>query len=76
MIFSCLVDADFLATERFYHSVGGPEADRIWPDLGRRIDGLLAAFDAHMAAKRDILGISALVISGRIASSAEAWIET
>ena len=52
MLFSCLVDADFLATERFYASVAGVAPERDWPPLGARIDELIAAFDAHMDAMR------------------------
>src|SRR5205823_4378415 len=33
MIFSCLVDADFLDTEAFYASVDGRQVDRRWPAL-------------------------------------------
>jgi CRISPR-associated endonuclease/helicase Cas3 len=52
MIFSCLVDADFLDTEAFYASVDGRQIDRTWPALPAEIDRLIAAFDAHMADKR------------------------
>jgi CRISPR-associated endonuclease/helicase Cas3 len=49
MIFSCLVDADFLDTEAFYASVDGRQVDRRWPILAEEIDRLIAAFDTHMA---------------------------
>ncbi|HXP96518.1 MAG TPA: CRISPR-associated helicase Cas3' [Telmatospirillum sp.] len=48
MLFSCLVDADYKDTERFYT----PDVDRDWPDLPTHIDSLIARFDAHMADKR------------------------
>lgn len=50
MLFSCLVDADFIATERFYLSLKGSQAPRDWPSLRTRIDNMIDAFDAHMAA--------------------------
>ena len=49
MIFSCLVDADFLDTEAFYASVDGRQVDRQWPVLAEETDRLIAAFDAQMA---------------------------
>src|SRR6516162_5090608 len=52
MIFSCLVDADFLDTEAFYARAEGRRVDRTWPRLPVVVDGLIAAFDAHMAEKR------------------------
>ncbi|MFG1431402.1 CRISPR-associated helicase Cas3' [Xanthobacter sp. V2C-8] len=52
MLFSCLVDADFIGTERFYDSVGGQAHEREWPPLGAHIDTLIAAFDTHMEAMR------------------------
>lgn len=52
MIFSCLVDADFLETEAFYASVDGNEIDREWPKLPDQMDRLIAAFDAYMADKQ------------------------
>ena len=52
MIFSCLVDADFLDTESYYTKVEGRTVDRLWPALPAHVAGLIAAFDAHMAAKR------------------------
>jgi CRISPR-associated endonuclease/helicase Cas3 len=50
MIFSCVVDADFKDTESFYDAAKGRHADRDWPRLPAIIDGLIARFDAHMAA--------------------------
>ena len=51
MLFSALVDADYLDTERFYAQAAGTPVDRAWPALGAIIDPLQKAFDAHMAAK-------------------------
>lgn len=50
MLFSCLVDADFIATESFYLSTKGSQAPRDWPALSARIDDMVAAFEAHMGA--------------------------
>jgi CRISPR-associated endonuclease/helicase Cas3 len=47
MIFSCLVDADYKETERFY----GRQADRDWPDLQARLPDLISRFEAHVAGK-------------------------
>jgi CRISPR-associated endonuclease/helicase Cas3 len=52
MIFSCLVDADFLDTEAFYARAEGRRVDRTWPRLPIVVDRLIGAFDAHMAEKR------------------------
>lgn len=52
MLFSCLVDADFLDTEAFYASVEGVEVDRSWPRLEDELGGLIARFDGFMAAKQ------------------------
>lgn len=49
MVFSCLVDADFLATEAFYTMRNGVRLDRDWPALYAVIDNLIARFDTHMA---------------------------
>jgi len=49
MVFSCLVDADYKDTERYYAAEDGREIDRDWPDLCGDIDRLIARFDAHMA---------------------------
>ena len=55
MLFSCLVDADFIATERFYLSLQGSQAPRNGPSLLTRIDDMTAVFDAHMAAMHSAL---------------------
>jgi len=52
MIFSCLVDADFLDTEAFYASVDGRQIDRTWPILPDEIERMIIRFDAHMVTKR------------------------
>lgn len=49
MLFSCLVDADYLDTEKFYAEAEGNSVDRDWPALTDIIDGLVAGFDDHMA---------------------------
>jgi len=51
MIFSCLVDADFLDTERHYAQVSGDLIDRQWPALKDNVDQLLSSFDAYMERK-------------------------
>ena len=52
MIFSCLVDADFLDTEAFYAQAEGRQIDRTWSDLSAEVDRMITAFDAYMADKR------------------------
>jgi hypothetical protein len=52
MIFSCLVDADFLDTEAFYAAVDGRQIDRTWPQLSDKIAQMIVCLDAHMAEKR------------------------
>ncbi|MBN9346015.1 MAG: CRISPR-associated helicase Cas3' [Devosia sp.] len=49
MIFSCLVDADFKDTERFYGRIEGRSFDRQWPQLEDILPGLLDRYDAHMS---------------------------
>ncbi|MBP7003095.1 CRISPR-associated helicase Cas3' [Amaricoccus sp.] len=49
MIFSCLVEADFLDTEAFYAAKGERTPDRSWPRLQERLPELRARFDAHVA---------------------------
>jgi CRISPR-associated endonuclease/helicase Cas3 len=49
MIFSCLVDADFLATEAFYAAREGKPVDRAWPPLPDIIDGSIAALGRYRA---------------------------
>jgi CRISPR-associated endonuclease/helicase Cas3 len=50
MIFSCLIDADRIDTERFYAKIGGRVVDRDWPRLTDIVGRLSGAFNAHMAA--------------------------
>ncbi|MBR1217945.1 CRISPR-associated helicase Cas3' [Bradyrhizobium sp. U87765 SZCCT0131] len=52
MLFSCLVDADFLDTESFYAEREGRQVDRHWPRLRDCISNLIAALDTHMADKQ------------------------
>ncbi len=52
MIFSCLVDADFKDTERFYARIEGREVDREWPALQSILPRLIDTFDRHMNEKR------------------------
>jgi CRISPR-associated endonuclease/helicase Cas3 len=49
MVFSCLVDADYRDTEKFYAEAIGGSVDRDWPMLAGIIDGLIARFDIYMA---------------------------
>ncbi|MDO5706309.1 MAG: CRISPR-associated endonuclease Cas3'', partial [Paracoccus sp. (in: a-proteobacteria)] len=49
MVFSCLVDADFKATERFYARLDGYRPDRDWPALQPHLGAHLAALDARLA---------------------------
>ena len=49
MIFSCLVDADYKDTERFYNRIEGRSVDRQWPALADILPGLIARYDGHMA---------------------------
>ena len=51
MLFSCLVDADFNDTERYYCGLGEIEPDREWPTLASLLPGFTARFDAYMGAK-------------------------
>ncbi|CCG39874.1 CRISPR-associated helicase/endonuclease Cas3 [Magnetospirillum molischianum] len=51
MLFSCLVDADYKDTERFYAQAAGSQLDRDWPRLGDITSDLIARFDAHIATK-------------------------
>lgn len=48
MIFSCLVDADFLDTEEFYARVAGTPIDRKWPNLPGHTLRLISRLDAYM----------------------------
>lgn len=49
MLFSCLVDADFLDTEAFYNRVEGRAALRPEPGTGPALPDLKAALDLHLA---------------------------
>ncbi|ODT20265.1 MAG: CRISPR-associated protein Cas3 [Kaistia sp. SCN 65-12] len=49
MLFSCLVDADFRNTEKFYTDLEKREVDREWPALQDLLPQLRTGFDAHMA---------------------------
>lgn len=51
MVFSCLVDADFLDTEAFYARVERRAIDRHWRALPDVIDELCDRFERHIAAK-------------------------
>jgi len=54
MIFSCLVDADFKDTERFYARIERRDVDREWPALQSILPSLIKAFDQYMNEKRDL----------------------
>ncbi|MFT3974076.1 MAG: CRISPR-associated endonuclease Cas3'' [Amaricoccus sp.] len=66
MLFSCLVEADFLDTEAFYAPFEGRRPDRDWPAMKDVSPVFRERFDAHMARldgegplnilRRDILG--------------------
>jgi len=45
MLFSCLVDADFKETERFYERAGERRKDRDWPSLAECLPEFLAGFE-------------------------------
>ena len=49
MIFSCLVDADFKATERYYESIGERRKDREWSTLADCLPAFLTGFEAKIA---------------------------
>lgn len=49
MVFSCLVDADYLDTERFYAELEHWQPERDWPLLRESLPALRARFDAHVA---------------------------
>lgn len=49
MLFSCLVDADFKDTEKFYTELEGREVDRKWPLLQDLLPEFNTRFDAHLA---------------------------
>lgn len=52
MLFSCLVDADFRDTERFFCNTEGRVAERNWPSLPDIADDLVPRFDRYMDDKR------------------------
>ena len=56
MAFSCLVDADYLDTERFYADSIGRNVDRgVWPSLGqlaRQLDQHMTSFEADTEVRR------------------------
>lgn len=60
MVFSCLVDADYKDTERFYAAHDLKMPDRNWPDLNDHIDTFISKFDAHMAGKSTAGSLNAL----------------
>ncbi len=49
MIFSCLVDADFRDTERFYADAKGETIDRDWPTLPEIVDQLRDSLNDRLA---------------------------
>lgn len=49
MIFSCLVEADYLDTEAFYAAHKGWEPDRVWPRLRDHLPALRGRIDAYMS---------------------------
>ncbi len=51
MIFSTLVDADFLDTEAFYAAAEGKPVDREWPELQTVLPRLLESYGREMAGK-------------------------
>jgi CRISPR-associated endonuclease/helicase Cas3 len=53
MLFSCLVDADFRDTEAFYAGMPGGGIHRDWLALPDIVERLIAAFDRHVAQKRE-----------------------
>lgn len=53
MIFSCLVDADYKDTERFYAEQGQKVADREWPCLRSNIETLISRFEKFINEKRE-----------------------
>lgn len=73
MVFSCLVDADYLDTEAYYDQLEHRSRDRDWPALGAILPDLRARFDRHMAgfaADSDLNRLRAEVL-GHIRAGAE-----
>lgn len=56
MIFSCLVDADFLDTEDYYAKVEARPVDRGWPQFPDIVGDLVVRFDRYMANKQSVAG--------------------
>jgi CRISPR-associated endonuclease/helicase Cas3 len=52
MLYSCLVDADYLDTEEFYLAIKDETVDREWSALPVIIDPLIARFNAHLSGMR------------------------
>jgi CRISPR-associated endonuclease/helicase Cas3 len=50
MVFSCLVDADFRDTEKFYFAAEGKAVNREWQPLTQIVADLVGRFGAHIAA--------------------------
>lgn len=59
-LFSCLVDADFKNTEKFYTELEKREVDRKWPALQDLLPEFRARFDAHMAGLNQDCDLNAL----------------
>jgi len=53
MVFSCLVDADYVDTERFYAASRGETVDRDWQALTAIVSKLLVRFDDFMLNKQE-----------------------
>jgi CRISPR-associated endonuclease/helicase Cas3 len=49
MVFSCLVDADYLDTESFYCRAEGRQVDREWQALTAIVDNLISCLNAHLS---------------------------
>ena len=52
MLFSSLVDADFVDTERFYAADRGELVDREWAPLAGIVETLIVRFNVYMAEKK------------------------
>lgn len=51
MLFSCLVEADYLDTEAFYARLEGRQVDRKWPTLAECLPGFTTTFGSYMASR-------------------------